>query len=244
MAFLPSSRTASRTNRAASYSARRRRVGPWSRQSTADIGKVAVAGQPLLNLIPEGSELQADVCFTTRAAGFVGVGTQALLHFQAFSYQKFGGRRSAASAGSSRMAVAGNELPARNGAGQAVLHGAASHSPRRRYRPMARKRGTLQAQHGLRRQFDLDTQPPCSNGFWSRCSASRQVDSLSAFMFETSCIWSFSHKSQCDSATEATMSLASWRWWPAPTAMTPTCRASAPSTRSRLKGATLRTNFA
>ena len=55
-----------------------------------DQGKQAVPGQPLLNLIPDGSELQADVYLPSRAAGFVRMGTRALLQFQAFPYQKFG----------------------------------------------------------------------------------------------------------------------------------------------------------
>ncbi|MEJ7687572.1 MAG: HlyD family efflux transporter periplasmic adaptor subunit [Variovorax sp.] len=75
-----------------------------------DVGKVATAGQPLMNLIPEGSELQADVYLPSRAAGFVRVGTRALLQFQAFPYQKFGSHEARVTK-MSRVAVSGNELP-------------------------------------------------------------------------------------------------------------------------------------
>jgi membrane fusion protein len=75
-----------------------------------DRGKLAVPGQPLLNLIPEGSELQADVYLPSRAAGFVRLGTRALLQFQAFPYQKFGSHE-ARVIKLSRVAVSGSELP-------------------------------------------------------------------------------------------------------------------------------------
>lgn len=75
-----------------------------------DRGKLAVPGQPLLNLIPEGSELQADVYLPSKAAGFVRMGTRALLQFQAFPYQKFGSHE-ARVVKMSRVAVSGSELP-------------------------------------------------------------------------------------------------------------------------------------
>ncbi|NDZ15386.1 hypothetical protein C7T35_25030 [Variovorax sp. WS11] len=75
-----------------------------------DRGKLAVPGQPLLNLIPEGSELQADVYLPSRAAGFVRLGTRALLQFKAFPYQKFGSHE-ARVIKLSRVAVSGSELP-------------------------------------------------------------------------------------------------------------------------------------
>ncbi|MBT2323612.1 HlyD family efflux transporter periplasmic adaptor subunit [Variovorax paradoxus] len=75
-----------------------------------DEGKQVIPAQPLLNLIPEGSELQADVYLPSRAAGFVRVGTRALLQFQAFPYQKFGSHE-ARVVKLSRVAVAGSELP-------------------------------------------------------------------------------------------------------------------------------------
>lgn len=75
-----------------------------------DVGKVVAAGQPVLNLIPAGSELQADVYLPARAAGFVRVGSKALLQFQAFPYQKFGSQ-AAQVMKMSRVAVAGSDLP-------------------------------------------------------------------------------------------------------------------------------------
>ncbi|VTU24757.1 Colicin V secretion protein CvaA [Variovorax sp. PBL-H6] len=75
-----------------------------------DRGKLAVPGQPLLNLIPDGSELQADVYLPSKAAGFVRMGTRALLQFQAFPYQKFGSHEARVTR-MSRVAVSGSELP-------------------------------------------------------------------------------------------------------------------------------------
>lgn len=75
-----------------------------------DIGKPAIPGQSLLNLIPDGSQLQADVYLPSRAAGFVHVGSHALLQFQAFPYQKFGSYR-AEVIKMSRAALAAADLP-------------------------------------------------------------------------------------------------------------------------------------
>lgn len=75
-----------------------------------DVGKVAAVGQPLLNLIPKDSTLQADVYLPTKAAGFVRVGTRALLQYEAFPYQKFGSHE-AKVIQMSRAAVVGSELP-------------------------------------------------------------------------------------------------------------------------------------
>ncbi len=76
----------------------------------ADLGKLAAAGQPLLNLIPQGAALQADVYVPSRAAGFIRAGAKALLQYQAFPYQKFGSHEGKV-ARISRTAVAANELP-------------------------------------------------------------------------------------------------------------------------------------
>ncbi|MBL8524014.1 MAG: HlyD family efflux transporter periplasmic adaptor subunit, partial [Betaproteobacteria bacterium] len=76
----------------------------------ADRGKLAVAGQPLLNLIPGGAKMQADVYVPSRAAGFIRVGSKALLQYQAYPYQKFGSHEGRI-AKISRTAVASNELP-------------------------------------------------------------------------------------------------------------------------------------
>ena len=76
----------------------------------ADPGKLAVAGQPLLNILPQGSGLQADVYVPSRAAGFIRAGSKALLQYQAYPYQKFGSHEGKISK-ISRTAVASNELP-------------------------------------------------------------------------------------------------------------------------------------
>lgn len=76
----------------------------------ADPGKLAVAGQPLLNLIPQGAGLQADVYVPSRSAGFIRAGSKALLQYQAYPYQKFGSHEGKITK-ISRTAVASNELP-------------------------------------------------------------------------------------------------------------------------------------
>jgi membrane fusion protein len=77
---------------------------------STDPGKLAVAGQPLLNILPQGSGLQADVYVPSRAAGFIRAGSKALLQYQAYPYQKFGSHEGKISK-ISRTAVASNELP-------------------------------------------------------------------------------------------------------------------------------------
>ena len=76
----------------------------------ADPGKLAVAGQPLLTLIPQGAGMQADVYVPSRAVGFIRAGSKALLQYQAFPYQKFGSHQGKVSK-ISRTAVASTELP-------------------------------------------------------------------------------------------------------------------------------------
>ena len=46
--------------------------------------------KPLLHLIPEGSELVAELLLPTRSAGFVQLGNNTRLRFDAFPYQRFG----------------------------------------------------------------------------------------------------------------------------------------------------------
>lgn len=76
----------------------------------ADKGKLALAGQPLLSIIPLGSRLQADLYIPARAAGFVREGATTLLQYQAFPYQKFGTHEGKVLR-VSRTAVASTELP-------------------------------------------------------------------------------------------------------------------------------------
>ena len=53
-------------------------------------GQAVQAGQPLLSLLPAGSQLQAQLFVPSRAIGFIEPGDHVLLRYQAFPYQKFG----------------------------------------------------------------------------------------------------------------------------------------------------------
>jgi membrane fusion protein len=76
----------------------------------ADPGKLAMAGQPLFSLIPQGASLQADLYVPSRAAGFIRAGSKALLQYQAYPHQKFGSHEGTVIK-VSRTAVGANELP-------------------------------------------------------------------------------------------------------------------------------------
>ena len=76
----------------------------------ADRGKLAIAGQPLLSIIPTGATLQAELYIPARSAGFIRIGSKTLLQYQAFPYQKFG-THEARVIKISLTAVAANELP-------------------------------------------------------------------------------------------------------------------------------------
>lgn len=53
-------------------------------------GQSVSAEQRLGNLLPDGGALEAELYVPTRAAGFVSLGTEVLLRYDAFPYQKFG----------------------------------------------------------------------------------------------------------------------------------------------------------
>lgn len=53
-------------------------------------GQMVQAGQPLLSLLPTGSELQAQLLVPSRAVGFIEPGDSVVLRYQAFPHQKFG----------------------------------------------------------------------------------------------------------------------------------------------------------
>lgn len=53
-------------------------------------GQAVTAGQSLLAVMPQGSQLQAQLLVPSSAIGFVHVGTPVVLHYQAFPYEKFG----------------------------------------------------------------------------------------------------------------------------------------------------------
>ncbi len=74
----------------------RREIVVRARQAGRVAGLVARAGQPvvadqyLANIIPDGSIMEAELYMPTRAAGFVRPGTDVLLRYDAFPYQKYG----------------------------------------------------------------------------------------------------------------------------------------------------------
>jgi membrane fusion protein len=53
-------------------------------------GQMVGAAQPLLSILPAGSELQAQLLVPSRAIGFIAPGSRVVLRYQAFPYQKFG----------------------------------------------------------------------------------------------------------------------------------------------------------
>jgi len=53
-------------------------------------GQSVQAGQPLMNLLPRGSKLQAKLWVPSRAIGFIEPGDRVLLRYQAYPFQKFG----------------------------------------------------------------------------------------------------------------------------------------------------------
>ncbi|WP_286074077.1 HlyD family efflux transporter periplasmic adaptor subunit [Stenotrophomonas sp. 59] len=55
-----------------------------------EAGQAVQAGQPILSLLPEGSELRAQLLVPSSAVGFVKPGDRVLLRYQAYPYQKFG----------------------------------------------------------------------------------------------------------------------------------------------------------
>lgn len=56
-------------------------------------GQAVQAGQPLMSLLPKGSQLQAQLLVPSAAVGFIEPGDAVLLRYQAFPYQKFGHHR-------------------------------------------------------------------------------------------------------------------------------------------------------
>ncbi len=56
----------------------------------AEVGQMANPAMPLLSILPDGAELQAQLLVPTRAAGFIKPEQQVSLRYQAFPYQRFG----------------------------------------------------------------------------------------------------------------------------------------------------------
>lgn len=82
-------------------------------------GQAVQVGQPLLSLLPQGSELQAQLLVPSRAVGFIEPGDTVLLRYQAYPYQKFGHYRGRV-VRVSRSAVNPGESAALAGNGQAT----------------------------------------------------------------------------------------------------------------------------
>ncbi|MET4674709.1 HlyD family efflux transporter periplasmic adaptor subunit [Luteibacter sp. ME-Dv--P-043b] len=57
---------------------------------TVKPGASVAMGQPLLSIVPDGSNLQAQILVPSQAVGFVHPGTDVTLHYPSFPYQKFG----------------------------------------------------------------------------------------------------------------------------------------------------------
>lgn len=55
-----------------------------------EVGQAVQPGQPMLSLLPEGSQLRAQLLVPSAAIGFVKKGDQVLLRYKAHPYQKFG----------------------------------------------------------------------------------------------------------------------------------------------------------
>ncbi|GLQ90915.1 HlyD family secretion protein [Dyella flagellata] len=57
---------------------------------TVKQGQAVSAGQSMLAVVPDGSQLEAQLLVPSAAIGFITPGTKVALHYQAFPYQKFG----------------------------------------------------------------------------------------------------------------------------------------------------------
>lgn len=60
---------------------------------TADLGQSILANQGLASILPAGSELEAELYAPSRAAGFLHPGTEVMLRYQSYAFQKFGQSR-------------------------------------------------------------------------------------------------------------------------------------------------------
>lgn len=59
----------------------------------ADVGQTILANQGLASILPDGSQLEAELYAPSRATGFLRPGTEVMLRYQAYAYQKFGQTR-------------------------------------------------------------------------------------------------------------------------------------------------------
>jgi len=56
----------------------------------ARLGEVPVVNSPLVSIVPDGSELLAELLVPTRAAGFIKLGDEVRLQIEAFPFERFG----------------------------------------------------------------------------------------------------------------------------------------------------------
>jgi membrane fusion protein len=87
-------------------------VSPQQGVATAVVGEVGYTvdvSKPLLSIVPRDAVLQAQLYAPSRSVGFVGVGDEVLLRYEAYPYQKFGHHRGTVAA-VSRTALAPAEL--------------------------------------------------------------------------------------------------------------------------------------
>lgn len=87
-------------------------VAPESGIATAvlaEVGQLVDPSRPLLSIVPENAELQAELYAPSRAVGFIKVGDVAQLRYQAYPYQKFGQYRGTVQS-ISLTSLAANEL--------------------------------------------------------------------------------------------------------------------------------------
>jgi len=77
----------------------------------ADIGQIVNVQQPLLSIVPEHSQLMAELQVPSRAIGFLREGDTVQLRYDAYPYQKFG-RHSGTVVSVSKVAVAPSEFGA------------------------------------------------------------------------------------------------------------------------------------
>ncbi len=76
----------------------------------AEEGGAANTNAPLLNILPVGSKLEAQIYGSSHVVGFLRVGQEVLLRYKSFPFQKFGSYKGTV-ADVSRSAVSPSELP-------------------------------------------------------------------------------------------------------------------------------------
>jgi membrane fusion protein len=79
-----------------------------------EVGQAVQPGQPMLSLLPEGSELRAQLLVPSAAIGFVKPGDQVLLRYKPYPYQKFGSHSGKV------IRISRSAVPAQTGQGQST----------------------------------------------------------------------------------------------------------------------------